>query len=108
MKLFVAGATGAIGRHAVPALVAAGHEVTGVARSDAKAAWLRERGARAAQVSIFDRAQLGEVVPGHDAVVFAHAPGERIRAAEPKHRNPQRSPGRERSRHGAHEERGRV
>jgi nucleoside-diphosphate-sugar epimerase len=34
MKLFVTGATGAIGRYAVPALVAAGHEVTGVARSD--------------------------------------------------------------------------
>ena len=55
MKLFVTGATGAIGRHAVPALVAAGHQVTGVARSDAKAAWLHEQGADSARVSIFDR-----------------------------------------------------
>jgi nucleoside-diphosphate-sugar epimerase len=69
MKLFVAGATGAVGRHAVPALVAAGHEVTGVARSDAKADWLRERGAHPVAVSIFDRAQLADVVPGHDAVL---------------------------------------
>jgi nucleoside-diphosphate-sugar epimerase len=69
MKLFVTGATGAIGRHAVPALVAAGHEVTGVARTDAKAAWLRERGAAPARVSIFDRAQLAESVAGHAAVL---------------------------------------
>jgi nucleoside-diphosphate-sugar epimerase len=69
MKLFLAGATGAIGRHAVPALVAAGHEVTAVARSDAKAAWLRERGAHPVSVSIFDRAQLADVVTGQDAVV---------------------------------------
>lgn len=69
MKLFVTGATGAIGTYAVPALVAAGHEVTGVARSDAKAAWLRERGATPARVSIFDRAALAEAMAGHDAVV---------------------------------------
>ncbi|HLM63203.1 MAG TPA: NAD(P)H-binding protein [Acidimicrobiales bacterium] len=69
MKLFLAGATGAIGRYAVPALVAAGHEVTGVARSDAKAAWLRGRGASPVSVSIFDRAQLAEAVAGHEAVV---------------------------------------
>jgi nucleoside-diphosphate-sugar epimerase len=69
MKLFLAGATGAIGRYAVPALVAAGHEVTGVARSDAKADWLRERGASPVAVSIFDRAQLADAVVGHEAVV---------------------------------------
>jgi nucleoside-diphosphate-sugar epimerase len=69
MKVFLAGATGAIGRHAVPALVAAGHQVTGVARSDAKAVWLRERGADPVTVSIFDRARLAEAVAGHDAVV---------------------------------------
>lgn len=69
MKLFVTGATGAIGRYAVPALVAAGHEVTGVARSDAKAAWLRRQGAAAVNVSIFDRAPLAEAMAGHDAVV---------------------------------------
>lgn len=69
MKLFVTGATGAIGTYAVPALVAAGHEVTGIARSDAKAAWLREQGATPTNVSIFDRSALAEAMAGHDAVV---------------------------------------
>ena len=36
MKVFVAGATGAIGRQLVPRLVAAGHEVHGMTRSAAK------------------------------------------------------------------------
>ncbi len=34
MRVFVAGATGAIGRQLVPRLVAAGHEVTGMTRSE--------------------------------------------------------------------------
>ena len=45
MKVFVAGATGAIGRELVPRLVAAGHEVHGMTRSDAKRAMIREMGA---------------------------------------------------------------
>ena len=36
MRVFVAGATGAIGRQLVPRLVAAGHEVTGMTRSESK------------------------------------------------------------------------
>ena len=68
MKVFVTGATGAIGRFAVPELVAAGHEVTGLARSDDKAAQLEQQGARAARVSLFDEAALKEVFAGHDVV----------------------------------------
>jgi uncharacterized protein YbjT (DUF2867 family) len=45
MRVFVAGATGAIGRQLVPRLVAAGHEVTGMARSESKQAMIRELGA---------------------------------------------------------------
>ena len=37
MRVFVAGATGAIGQYLIPTLVAAGHEVTGTTRSPAKA-----------------------------------------------------------------------
>lgn len=69
MKVFVAGATGAIGRFAVPALVAAGHQVTGVARTEAKAAQLVAQGATPATVSIFDRDALAAALAGHDAIV---------------------------------------
>jgi nucleoside-diphosphate-sugar epimerase len=47
MRVFVAGATGAIGRPLVPKLIAAGHEVTGTTRSEERAAGLRAAGARA-------------------------------------------------------------
>jgi uncharacterized protein YbjT (DUF2867 family) len=40
MKVFVVGGTGAIGGHAVPALVRAGHTVTALARTPEKAAQL--------------------------------------------------------------------
>ncbi|MBV8733805.1 MAG: NAD-dependent epimerase/dehydratase family protein [Solirubrobacterales bacterium] len=36
MKVFVAGATGAMGRQLVPRLVAGGHEVVGATRSESK------------------------------------------------------------------------
>jgi nucleoside-diphosphate-sugar epimerase len=45
MKIFVAGATGAIGRALVPRLVGAGHEVFGTTRSSAKEAAVFELGA---------------------------------------------------------------
>lgn len=69
MKIFVAGGTGAIGSHAVPALVASGHTVTAIARSDAKAAQLSECGAEPVRVSIFDRVGLTKAMAGHGAVV---------------------------------------
>jgi nucleoside-diphosphate-sugar epimerase len=68
MKVFVTGATGAIGRFAVPALIAAGHEVDGLARSDEKAAQLEAQGARAVRVSLFDEAALKDAFAGHDTV----------------------------------------
>ena len=45
MRVFVAGATGAIGRQLVPRLVSAGHEVHGMTRSTSKLPLLRELGA---------------------------------------------------------------
>jgi nucleoside-diphosphate-sugar epimerase len=68
MKLFVAGATGIIGRRAVPLLIEAGHEVTGVARSAEKAAWLERVGARSARVDLFDPAALTRAVKAHEGV----------------------------------------
>ncbi|WP_280459614.1 NAD-dependent epimerase/dehydratase family protein [Nocardia carnea] len=68
MKVFVTGATGALGCHAVPALIGAGHTVTGLARNAAKAAALRTQGAEPVTVSLFDCDRLKEAFAGHDAV----------------------------------------
>jgi uncharacterized protein YbjT (DUF2867 family) len=43
MRIFVAGATGAVRRELVPALIAKGHAVTGLTRSAAKAEAIRSR-----------------------------------------------------------------
>src|SRR3954452_2129947 len=45
MRVLVAGATGGLGRSLVPQLVAAGHEVTGMIRSESGAAGVRAFGA---------------------------------------------------------------
>jgi 2-alkyl-3-oxoalkanoate reductase len=55
MRIFVAGATGAIGQHLVSRLVAAGHQVTATTRSQAKAAGLAAQGAIPAVVDGMDR-----------------------------------------------------
>jgi nucleoside-diphosphate-sugar epimerase len=69
MKVFVTGGTGAIGRHAVSALVGAGHAVTALARSADKAAALARQGATPVAVSIFDVPSLAKHFSGHEAVV---------------------------------------
>jgi nucleoside-diphosphate-sugar epimerase len=69
MRIFITGGTGAIGGHAVPALVRAGHSVTALARSDTAADDLRRHGATPVGVSIFDRDRLASAFAGHEAVV---------------------------------------
>ena len=54
MRIFVAGGAGAIGRHLVPVLVAAGHAVTGTTRSPERATWLAEVGATPSVVDALD------------------------------------------------------
>jgi nucleoside-diphosphate-sugar epimerase len=55
MRIFVTGATGALGRHLVPGLVAAGHEVTATTRTPARVAQLRQAGAEPVVVDGLDR-----------------------------------------------------
>ncbi len=54
MRVFLAGATGAIGRQLVPMLLAAGHEVTGMTRSPERAQQLVAEGAQAAVADALD------------------------------------------------------
>jgi len=55
MRVFVTGATGALGRHLVPGLVAAGHQVTATTRTPGKAGVLREAGAEPVVLDGLDR-----------------------------------------------------
>jgi nucleoside-diphosphate-sugar epimerase len=72
MRVFVAGASGAIGRPLVPKLVAAGHEVTGMTRSEERAEQVRQAGARAAVVDVFDADALRAAVEEAPAEVVVH------------------------------------
>jgi nucleoside-diphosphate-sugar epimerase len=62
MKVFVAGASGAIGQPAVRQLVAAGHEVTGMTRREERAAEIRAAGAAAVVCDVFDAVALEAAV----------------------------------------------
>ncbi len=62
MRVFVAGATGAIGRPLVRQLVAAGHEVAGMTRREERVAQLREAGAEPVVCDAFDADGLREAV----------------------------------------------
>ena len=85
MKVLVTGGTGVVGTRAVPALVAAGHDVTAVARDDAKAALVREMGGTPVTVDLFDAAAVKTAVEGHEVVVhLATSIPPMSRAARPK------------------------
>lgn len=68
MKVFVAGATGVLGRSAVSALVRAGHSVTGVARTPAKEALLRRLDVTPVSTDLFDSRALMSAVDGSEVV----------------------------------------
>jgi len=62
VRVFVAGASGVIGRALVPRLVAAGHEVTGTTRDDRSAEAIRATGAQAAICDALDAAAVEDAV----------------------------------------------
>jgi nucleoside-diphosphate-sugar epimerase len=69
VKVFVAGATGVLGRNAIPALVRAGHAVRGTARGSEKAEVVRSLGAEPVEVDLFDAAAVRDAVAGSEAVL---------------------------------------
>ena len=72
MRVFVAGATGAIGKQLVPRLVAAGHEVHGMTRSGSKQAMLDELGAVPVLADALDPDQVAEAVGRARPEVIVH------------------------------------
>jgi nucleoside-diphosphate-sugar epimerase len=72
MRVFVAGATGAIGRQLVPRLVAAGHEVHGMTRHESKQAMLEELGAVPVVADALDPVQVAEAVATARPEVIVH------------------------------------
>jgi nucleoside-diphosphate-sugar epimerase len=72
MRVFVTGATGALGRHLVPGLVAAGHEVTATTRTPGKVAQLREAGAEPVVVDGLDREAVIAAVRAAGPEVIVH------------------------------------
>jgi nucleoside-diphosphate-sugar epimerase len=72
MRVFVTGATGALGRHLVPGLVAAGHQVTATTRSAAKTGQLRAAGAEPVVLDGLDRKAVIAAVRAASPEVIVH------------------------------------
>jgi nucleoside-diphosphate-sugar epimerase len=72
VRVLVAGATGAIGRHLVPLLVAAGHEVHGMTRTESKRALLQEMGALPVVADALHPDQVARVVGKAQPDVIVH------------------------------------
>jgi nucleoside-diphosphate-sugar epimerase len=84
MRVFVAGATGAIGKQLVPRLVAAGHEVHGMTRSESKQPMLYELGAVPVVADALDPDQVAQAVARARPDVIVHQLTA-IDAIDPRH-----------------------
>jgi nucleoside-diphosphate-sugar epimerase len=93
MRIFLAGATGAIGKRLVPLLLDAGHHVVGTTRSTTKADALRTVGVEPVVVDVFDRPALSRAVCAARPDIVLHQltdlpPGlDPVRMAEGTRRN---------------------
>lgn len=72
MKVLVAGATGAIGKQLLPKLVANGHEVVGMTRSEAKADEVRALGAMPAIADALDPEAVAAAVAASEPEAIVH------------------------------------
>ena len=72
MRIFLAGASGVIGRRLTPLLRSAGHAVTGTTRSREKAEELEARGVAAVVVDVFDAGALRDAAVSARPEVVIH------------------------------------
>src|SRR5688500_3660895 len=72
MKVFVAGATGALGKQLVPQLVTAGHDVVGMTRSERKVDLLRELGAEPVVADALAGPAVGDSIGAAAPEVIVH------------------------------------
>jgi nucleoside-diphosphate-sugar epimerase len=72
MRIFLAGASGVIGRPLVPLLVAAGHEVAGTTRSEERAELVRGLGAEPVVIDVYDAEALRDAVVAFDSDLVMH------------------------------------
>jgi len=72
MRIFVAGATGALGRQLVPQLVAAGHDVVGMARSPERTGAVAALGARPVVADALDAGAVARAVAEAEPEVIVH------------------------------------
>jgi nucleoside-diphosphate-sugar epimerase len=72
VRVFVAGSTGVIGRRLVPLLIADGHDVAGLTRSEEGAAWLRGVGATPVVADVYDAPALTQAVVDFAPEVVVH------------------------------------
>jgi nucleoside-diphosphate-sugar epimerase len=84
MRVFVAGATGVIGRQLVPRLLEAGHQVIGMTRTESKAAAVWDLGGRPIVADALDPAQVAEAVADAEPEVIVHQLTA-IAALDPRH-----------------------
>ena len=72
MRVFVAGASGAIGKQLVPQLVAAGHEVVGMTSKESHRGLVAELGATPVVADALDTGQVAEAVGRANPEVIVH------------------------------------
>jgi nucleoside-diphosphate-sugar epimerase len=85
VKVFVAGATGALGRQLVPRLAARGHEVTGLTRSASKQGLLRELGATPVVADALDPDAVAAAVAAAAPDVVVHQLTALSGSIDPRH-----------------------
>jgi len=84
MRVFLAGATGVIGRPLMTLLVRAGHEVTGTTRSATKAAMISAAGVSPAVVDVYDAGALRHAVEAAHPEVVIHQLTDLPQEADPE------------------------